>query len=158
MHLTSYAVVFDAGRAGYRTWELPLCGLIPVVIGALQALRQRNDRSRSSVQATIPTLLVAVGCSWVVLGLLSSYAEYSSLVAALHSGSYTTVEGVVEAYSPQGSGRAPERWTVAGHEYWLPYGGETENDFSEPAVVHAGDHVRIADVRGRIARLEIARP
>ena len=85
-----------------------------------------------------------------------SRTEYGELRDALRSGHYERVEGVVSEYVPEGPGsHPPESWSVGGRRYTM-YRAFTSG-FNAPGRVNAGEHVRIADVAGRIARLEIAR-
>ena len=99
---------------------------------------------------------IAVGMYLGITTFIESRNEYRELAGALRSGHYQIVEGIVSEYTPRGPGQhPPESWSVAGHHYSLY--SQITSGFAEAGRVRAGQQVRIADVKGRIARLEIAR-
>jgi hypothetical protein len=79
----------------------------------------------------------------------------------LEQGSYQRVEGVVTGFRPgRADSHPPEEFDVDGHHFrYAPadqfYGFNTVAGEGGP--IHEGARVRIADVDGIIARLEIAK-
>lgn len=95
----------------------------------------------------------------VSLGLLiTTFHEYAALRDALRHGLYVRVEGTVEHFRPD-VGDHGESFYVGNH--YFDYAGSSPTNaynLTEPhgGLVREGMHVRIADVSGKIARLEIA--
>lgn len=157
-----WVLVYDAATDVDRNWVvLPMAILfIVVAVGALRARRFERDALgetivvRGSPDARKAVVLAAV-CTFVCVPIV--YCTRSSLVSALRERRYVVVQGEVTDF--QGTPplvKGPETWTVAGHRYELGRRGATSG-FRERGVVRAGMYVRIADVDGAIARLEIAR-
>jgi hypothetical protein len=156
--LAVYRLVYDASTAGFHTWKFALIPLGFVAFAIFVFLAFRNGptaRHRAYARLAVP-----MG----VLGVLASLSfffrardGYRLVTGALRSGSYTVVEGPVADYIPEGpSGHQSESWRVGSHSYLLSAYISGEG-FRQPGVVRSGDSVRIADVGGVIARLEIAR-
>jgi hypothetical protein len=159
MNSASYHLVYDAVQAGFHTWKFALAGMIFVAVGSSAFLIFRNGvtpHQRIFGRVAGPAFAV-VGAFWTFGVCRDLYAEYTSLTAALQSQSYAVVEGFVTDFIPAGPGGHPsESWAVAGHHYEISSAVITSG-FGQPGVVAAGQRVRIADVNGSIARLEIAR-
>jgi hypothetical protein len=93
------------------------------------------------------------------------YAQHARLRAALRGGGYTTVEGVVHDFVAPGDERLPRRQLLveSGPEaHWYPYAlSRLSPGYRRPSPrgggLRDGARVRIADVGGVIARLEVAR-
>lgn len=157
--MTQYRLIYDAAAAGFHTWTFSLFGLAPVAIGLAGVLALRNDpneRYRRFARTGAPIAMI-FGLLWTIGVFTTVEREYRGLSTALSDHSYLPVEGVVSDYTPEGaSGRPSESWSVSGHRYVVSRYTMT-SAFSTPGIVKAGERVRIADVDGMIARLEIAR-
>jgi hypothetical protein len=64
------------------------------------------------------------------------------------------VEGRVSDFEPNDGGHRGERWAVRGHHY-IVNSSIVSSAFNTPGKIQPGDSVRIADVNGAIARLEL---
>ncbi|MBB4636554.1 hypothetical protein [Longimicrobium terrae] len=90
----------------------------------------------------------------------SRYRDVSSLRARLASGEYERVEGRVENFVPgDRGGHREESWTVVSggrtYRYRYAHSRDVPGFHASAGPVRAGARVRIADVDGRIARLEV---
>jgi hypothetical protein len=156
-------VVFDIAVVGYRNWTFPAFGLIFVAI-ALAVLAYRSWRpvpNRPLLGRLWPYAYLALSVAWVALALGLSYPSYQRLRGALESGRFTVVEGTVTNFVPMPpEGHRLEQFEVAGHSYAYSDFVVTpgfNNTQSHGGPIRDGLRVRIADVDGEIARLEIAR-
>ncbi|MDQ6770209.1 MAG: hypothetical protein M3Z54_09500 [Gemmatimonadota bacterium] len=163
---TSYVVIYDAITAGFHTWWLALLGLIGVAAGFAAARYPDRVPAGMRFPSQLATRLFGVffltcALSWTIFAYVSLYDQYAQLRQALQAGTYETVEGTVEDFVPgDPDGHAPERFTVSRHHYeYSP--SRVTSGFNKISThggpMHAGLRVRIADVGGEIARLEIAR-
>jgi len=158
-----YRVAFDVAEAGCRYWWFPVSGLALLTVGLLRLRHQRRhpDPSRSRWRRVEPAAMVAFGVLITISSFGATYGEYRQLVAALEHRDFTVVEGVVHNFVPMPyEGHADESFDVAGHHYEYSDFMVTEgfnNTQSHGGPIRDGLRVRIADVGGRIARLEIAR-
>jgi hypothetical protein len=158
----NWTVLFDARQADSPLFIFPLAGVFFVAIGVVMVRRKRFARDdqgetiqyRGSPKART-FLLIAV--AWTLItGLLALRAQ-SRLEHALRSGQYHTIQSEVENFRAADLLRKrPETWTVAGRQYEFSYSA-LRSGLSTPGVVRPGMYVRIADVDGAIARLEVAR-
>jgi hypothetical protein len=153
----SYRVLYDVANTGYRTWHGAFAGLAAAGVGITMFVLsgRRASPSRTLALGKLAGLVVAVFGIMMTFAILSdSRTEYDKLVSALHTSRYLVVDGAVSAFTPEGpSGHPHESWTVDGHNYMISSTVETSG-FHQPGVVHQGDHLRILDVDGLIARLE----
>jgi len=158
-----YRVVFDVTEAGYRYWWGPLIGTAIAVIGVLRILlRRRHPGSRTSGWRRYePEFMLVFGAFAATSMFLVTYTQYRELVAALERREYVVVEGVVHDFVPGPLSEHPmESFEVAGHRYKYSNAMVQEgfnNTQSHGGPMREGLRVRIADVGGRIARLEIAK-
>jgi hypothetical protein len=93
--------------------------------------------------------------------LVVTWRDYSAMRSALVTRTYRVVAGQVTAFVPEGpNGHPMERFTVNGSQY-VYASSDITSAFHQTAgnggPLHEGALVRIADVHGAIARLEIAR-
>jgi hypothetical protein len=92
---------------------------------------------------------------------VGTFFDYWELRQALKSGDFKVVEGMVVDFVPMPySGHAKERFSVNGRLYEysdFAVSAGFNNTQSQGGPIREGLIVRIADVRGKIARLEIAR-
>ncbi len=154
-----YKVVFDAAEHGYRTWWFSLPGalfLAGAAVTFVLARRWQSTRERRAA-VVLGAILCVVGLVWIDQTLAGTHGEYERLVAGLRRHTFRVVEGPVTGFAPRGvDGHPVEHWSVDGHYYEISP-AEVTSAFNTPGIVHAGDRVRIADIDGAIARLEIMR-
>ncbi len=150
-----FETVFDVTRAGFRTWwafapfvGVAAIGLVVSAVGA-GALRRMGQ------------VCAVVAILFAIIAEYAAYRDYQRLKLAVEQQRFTSVEGTVVDFVPGGSdGHPPESFCVSGHCYsYSP--AMISADFNRVSgrggPVRAGQTVRIADVGGRIARLEIDR-
>lgn len=158
--LQEYQVVFDAARGAFSPVRLVMPGLFLALVGLAVVAVGRRLRGRLARLTTMVAGLVvaAWAITWTTLVYRENVAANAEVRRALETGAYTTVEGQVTNYTrePRG-GRRPERWTVAGHTYELSSFRLPRTPL-RPGIVKEGMWVRIAEVNGQIARLEIRKP
>jgi hypothetical protein len=160
-----YEVVFDCAEAGYRNWRFPAYGLIPVGIGIWMLVRDRRlARQQPGVARARPWrayYITVFGSLWVTIAFIGTFRDYWLLSAALRSGNYEVVEGTVTRFTPMTKGGpAKESFFVNGHYYEYSDWGVSagfNNMEARGGPIRQGLRVRIADVGGEIARLEIAK-
>jgi hypothetical protein len=155
-----YAVVFDAADCGFRYWWLSLFLIFPAAGGIWLLLDRRSLHGPlSRPRAAAPYVLLIVGGFVSIDLVLQPFLEYRSLTIRLNAGQYTVVEGVISDFHAMPSeGHGSERFVVSGHryeysDYVLAAGFNTTSRSGGPA--RNGLRVRIADVDGQIARLEV---
>jgi hypothetical protein len=156
-----YQVVFDVCRAGYRHWWFPAVGIaLGALWYAIDQVTSRITKGPLSPRWTFPArwgypfFAVLTG-----IALLWSGGDYLHLCWSLRQGHFILVEGTVEHFVPMRyEGHGLESFEVAGHHYeysdfMLTAGFNNTRSHGGP--IHQGVKVRIADVAGSIARLEI---
>ena len=158
-----YRVIYDAARVGFPAWPVASVGLLVAAIGVGLGAYLRHRAVTSPVARTAVTSAIIFGVSWALLVGGGLYAQHGQLRSALAEGSVVHVEGVVYD-SPAGSNRDADgrSWVVESGTtaHWYRY------DRSPLAVgyrrmapgtggLRNGARVRIADVGGRIARVEV---
>jgi hypothetical protein len=154
----TYRLIYDAGAAGFHTRRWTMIGLIFVAIGVIgtsMIWRVRTPRAR--VFGRSFALAWTLGSASLTAALHHAIrTQHRMLVDALATHRYQLVEGVVDDYTPEGVGGHPvESWSVTGHHYMLS-SNVVSSGFSEVGRVRLGQQVRIADVNGTIARIEVA--
>jgi hypothetical protein len=158
----NWTLLFDARQADSPLFIFPLAGVFFVAIGVVMIRRKqfaRDDQGETIQYRGSPRarsfLLFAV--AWTLISGLFALRGQFILERALRTGRYRTVQGEVENFRAANLLRKrPETWTVAGRHYELSYSA-LRSGLSTPGVVRPGMYVRIADVDGAIARLEVAR-
>jgi hypothetical protein len=161
----AYRVLYDAGAAWFPSWWLAALGLVPA-LGGFLLMRGPEPAARARRAARfLGTICLVGGACWaIVLGVVL-YAQHARLRAALRGGGYTTVEGVVhDVVAPGEDDYRGDSWLVeSGPEaHWYPYAlSRLSPGYRRPSPrgggLRDGARVRIADVGGVIARLEVAR-
>jgi hypothetical protein len=158
-----YDTVFDACDAGYRDWPFVLVWLL-FAGGSLAWLsweRRSSKPDRPFVRTALPYLASGFLVLWGAVTFTSSYRSYREVTSRLRAGQYESVEGTVTDFEPMPrEGHRYERFIVAGHLYEYSDYGRTpgfNNSSSHGGPIRPGLHVRIADIDGLIARLEILR-
>jgi hypothetical protein len=162
MSSSDWIVLFDVRHADYQGLYFPLIGI--VLIGIAFIGTRRKSFSRDPLGETVVSRgmpgsrrFLAFAVLWTVVSGVIVFGSHASLATALGAGRFTVIEGQVERVQEADLlRRRPEIWRVAGHTYQLHDARESEG-FNSPGVVPPGSYVRIADVGGVIARLEIAR-
>jgi len=165
VYLQSYQVVYDA-RLEERVSFMPALavGALCVLLGLALVFDTRLfTRDRAKFQSV--RWMGAAIAVFSPLATCGSYVEMkddAELRRRLDAGEYTLMEGVVTRYVPgRRDGRGDEEWTVEG-------GGRSRRYRFNSAVheggyrevlgpVKQGSRVRIADVDGRIVRLEVVK-
>ena len=155
-----YRLIFDATTVRYPVWPwlLPLAlfaafGLVLVRFPNLYGQRSRFMRA-------VGTLLTIVGLGSALFIWHVRTGQRHKVIGALRDGHYALVEGRVSGFRPGApTSHPPEEFDVNGHHYrYAP--AEELYSFNHVAgaggPIHDGVQVRIADVDGLIARLEIA--
>ncbi|MFL5613592.1 MAG: hypothetical protein ACJ796_08030 [Gemmatimonadaceae bacterium] len=151
----SFETVFDVTRAGFRAWWafVPFVGV--AAIGFVASAIGVGAVRRMGKLCALAAILFAIIAEY------GAYRDYCGLRLAVEQQRFTSVEGTVVDFVPGGSdGHPPERFCVGGHCYsYSP--AMISADFNRVSgrggPIRAGQTVRIADVGGRIARLEIER-
>lgn len=157
--MQEFELVFDAARGGFHPLSLILPGIVLAVVGGIVvggAFRLRTSRGRA-IAGVVGVGAILYAAVWSTFVYRENSAAYERLRTALATGEYTTIEGPVSDFQKETrGGRAPERWTVAGHTYELS-SFRLPRTALYPGIVKPGMIVRIAEVDGQIARFEIAR-
>ena len=158
-----YRLIYDVASGGYTDWWFSGFGLVLLAVFGIQLRRSMREREPIGKRWLFYAGVLFMAL-WVVFAFSSTYAAYTGLRDRLVSGQYTLVEGVVQDFrAGDAIAHEPETWSVQS-------GGRTYHYRYNPAVlepgyrsfsgkhgpISSGKHVRIADVQGHIARLEVA--
>lgn len=148
--MPQYQTVFDLAQAGYRQWPFALAGLLFVAAGGALILHPQvfPSVSRKNVVG-IGWLFVVFASAGTLLALAGTYADYSSLSAALREGRVSVVGGTVTDYASPKIGY--ERFIVQGIGFEYSDYGVTagfNNTHSKGGPVQPGARVRITYVEG----------
>jgi hypothetical protein len=154
----SYEVVFDVAESGYRYWTHPLLALAITAFVAIVLGRGGRPRSR-----LLGTVALVAGTFIAVVVFALTFKSYQVLRRALDEGRYVTVEGTVISVRPgDRAGNREEVVTVSsgGREYRYAFShsrltGGFDRISARGGPLRVGTRVRIADVQGIIARLEV---
>ncbi len=155
----TYRLVFDVAQAGYRYWWFPAVGSIFLTIGVAWLLvGKRMPELSLWTRLLAPAILTGLAALWTVASFLVTFSDYVDLRHALLAGAYATVHATVNNFRA-GDGHQAESFVIDGHRF--EYGSSTvtagyNRDAAVGGLVREGLQVRIADVGGKIARLEIA--
>ena len=159
----AYRVVYDAAQLRFPAWPVASVGLAVALAGVGLGAYLRRRRVTSAAARTVVTSAIIFGVSWSLLVGGGLYAQHGQLRSALAERSYMPVEGVVYD-SPQGASKDVngKSWVVESGRtaHWYRYDSSPLSvgyRRSAPGTggLRDGARVRIADVGGRIARLEI---
>ena len=159
----AYRVIYDAAQLRFPAWPVAAVGLAVALAGVGLGAYLRRRRVTSAAARTVVTSAIIFGVSWSLLVGGALYAQHGQLRSALAEGSYMAVEGVVYD-SPQGPAKDVDgkSWVVESGKtaHWYRYDSSPLTvgyRRTAPGMggVHDGARVRIADVGGRIARLEV---
>lgn len=156
-----YVLVYDAAQLRFPDWPLAVAGVIVAVAGYV-LLRVAGPGTRPTAAPRMSgTVMVAFGLMWAAVIGLGSYVHHLQLREALAAGRFTTVSGFV--YDRPAGTEDESVWVVEGDSAaaWYRYEGRMDGAGFRRRTpgdggLHDGMRVRIADVNGRIARLEVA--
>jgi hypothetical protein len=161
----AYEVLYDAARLRFPGWPVAAVGLAVAALGAGLGAYIRQRGSTSPLARTAATSAVVFGASWALLVGGGLYAQHAQLRSALEEGSFVRVDGIVYD-RPSGAAKDMEgpSWVVEAGEiaHWYRYDSSPLSvgyRRSAPGTggISNGARVRIADVGGRIARVEVER-
>jgi len=166
MDSTFYVTVFDAAQVRSPVWLVTsICTIVLVAaVAALVAWRRRARPSglRQAIASPIPAICctVIVAAPLAILFVFLEASDLWRLQKALSSGGYDVVEGPIENFIPgDRGGHQYESFSVTTggrtHSYWYRFSMSEPGFHRSAGPVRAGMHVRIADVDGHIARLEV---
>jgi hypothetical protein len=162
----AYEVVYDAARLQFPGWPVAVLGLVVAAIGVGFGAYARRRGAASPAASIASTSAIVFGASWALLVGGGLYAQHAQLRSALSEGSFVRVEGTVYD-RPPGAAKDVEgdSWVVENGEtaHWYRYDSSPLSvgyRRSAPGTggVRNGVRVRIADIGGRIARLEVEAP
>lgn len=149
-----YHLVFDVVQSGCQGCWFAANGLFPLAIGILiKKGLVRGIRFQAEFMIVFSSL-------WIIWTFSSSYSDFTRMRNALLAHQYTLVEGTVTQLDPMSDKRhGGESFVVSGHRF--SYSDHTSmagfnHTHSHGGPIREGLQVRIADVEGKIARLEIA--
>lgn len=160
----AYRVAYDVAEAGNPDWWLPALGLAASLAFAYQLVRFWRA-GRPMVERLMLFCGILLGGALALVLAQTTDAERRWILGHLSAGRFEVVEGTVSNYQAGESwSHRPESWEVAAssgvHKYdsirsqvwsgfrWAAFRGER---------LRSGSRVRITEVRGRIARIEVAR-
>jgi len=159
-----YTVVFDARNAGVPGWEA-----IPIALFfvALTYSKRQVPSSKPRAPALawfLRNALFIFACTAAVVTTLVTVGSTLRVRYRLDHGDYTVVEGVVSDFVPgDWIGHRHELWRVRSgdKDYWYTYSKSIitsgfRQTQEEGGPIRNGVRVRIADMDGLIARLEVA--
>lgn len=167
--MIDYVLVYDARTEPLAHWSAFLIrGVIAALLG-VSLWRRRGTRpppgeplpgflGNETAVATVAIIAWVVAAASMVI----PYAETTRLRSHLRDGEYVLVEGRVENFVPgDRGGHREESWTVRSggrtHSYRYSTASMISGFHQGGGPVRAGIRVRLADVDGYIARLEIER-
>jgi hypothetical protein len=157
-----YRLVYDVAQAGYTGWWYPGIA-VALLVAALADARLRRRRAQPPGPGGDHPTAAFLACMAILLFSVT-YFPYRSMRKALESGRFTVVEGRVRNYRLDDPVTTDEEtWEVesGGRVYRYSYDNATPkpgfgHTTAHGGPIHAGLRVRIADVGGSIARLEVA--
>ena len=158
-----WVTLYDVRRDGPGSEILfPLVGLVVLAVAVAATRRKhfvRDSDGRTKVVrgSRNARRFLVLALAWLALTGTLTLFPLVSLRRALESGHYEVVEGSVDGYVPSNIFRnTPEVWSVDGRRYEF-YDAKLHAGFHRLGLVRGGMYVRIADVDGTIARLEVSR-
>jgi hypothetical protein len=162
----SYRLFYSAWTSPPWTYWLPGLLGIPLFWGGRVWWRRARAASPQALLASLgpPALLMVLGTAVLVMMVVLPAFENAVLAIRVARGRYTHVEGRVTHFvRGDPSHHVDESWWVVAndHTYSYSYSPSSGSGYVGPtspgAPLDEGSLVRIADVDGRIARLEIAK-
>ena len=161
----AYEVIYDAARLPFPGWPVAALGVLVAAIGAGVGAYVRRRGKESPMARILATSAIVFGASWALLVGGGLYAQHAQLRDALGEGSFVRVEGIVHDRPPGGaSDQVGPSWVVESGEiaHWYRYDRSPLSvGYRRPGPgtggLTNGARVRIADIGGRIARVEVER-
>ncbi len=161
MHLQSYRLIYDARlEEQVPFWPSMLACIVFGVLGLAVLIGTFVVRDRAGIGG-----LRWLGAAMLAVSLWGGYQnrvtmrEDAASRRGLDSGGYALVEGVVIKYWPGNRKGRHEEWIVESvggpYRYQLPTRVVEREEGEALGPVREGSRVRILDVDGRIARLEL---
>ncbi|MCX6545525.1 MAG: hypothetical protein NTV05_14085 [Acidobacteria bacterium] len=158
----SYQTVFDVTERGYEYPFLPLVALLFVGLGIAwwRLLHRSPAWPQGAKNRIVPGVMLWFGAFVISVFSATGFLQHERLRSRLRAGDYVLVEGLVvdfRAGSPEQ--HVAEQFRVDGHfysysDYIVTPGFHRTRSRGGP--LREGRWVRIADIDGEIARLEIA--
>ena len=153
----SYQVVFEVSGQLPRLWWLSVIPTAVVAIYLRYATPTGFTRSHPTLKTVLLGLTVLMGVVWIV----PNWVAHDHLRKALERGDYRVVEGTVMDFVPEKEWiKRPESFSVVSPAETTRYSYArsivTQGLNKNHGNVGSGSQVRIADVNGTIARLEVA--
>jgi hypothetical protein len=164
--MQQFEVVFDVSSIGYRSWHaalFPACiAFASVPFALVPRISVTNEQTANTHLRRALAGAVAVVFSLSSIGLLlSTWSDFDGLRTAVKSGQCREVTGQVANFVPElENGHPREQFTVGPREFVYSSSDITSAfhwTYGQGGPVRAGQTVRICDVGGAIARLEIRR-
>jgi hypothetical protein len=158
----NFTLIFDVTEAGYRQWNFPAFGLIFVAIGIGLLIYQylRPTQKAKTFRRWFPFVYLAFAVVWTLGSFAATFTDYLRLRNAVRDGRCEIVEGTITDFVPMPyQGHAMEHFVVNGHYFKYSDFVVTagfNNTQSHGGPLSEGKRVRICNVGGEIARLEIA--
>ena len=163
MVIATNQVLYDASQLAFPAWPVAAVGLVVAAAGVGLGAYMRRRAVTSTVAQTVVTSAIIFGVSWSLLVGGGLYAQHGQLRRALREGSFVSVEGVVYDRPPGGAKDASgASWVVESGKtaHWYRYDRSLlavgfRRAGSGTGGLRDGVRVRIADIGGRIARIEL---
>jgi len=158
-----YEVVFDVRSSHFRYWPVvAVFALVPLALLACLVWAWRGPiRQRRGWPILLACLASGGVASVCWQAPLVLYRQYSTLRERLELGQYVAVEGIVTDFDPlPPGGNGLERFRVGSHRYEYSDFTATvafNRSRTKGGPIRSGLRVRIADVDGAIARLDVER-
>ena len=158
----AWTVAYDVARVTLPGWRLALVGLAVGAAGLALLRSARHARGRwGAASGAAGWTLAIFGCFGALVVGGGVFAQHARLRAALRAGTYSVVEGTV--YDRPASPAEPS-WVVeedGGRAHWYRYddsafGVGYRRRGPGDGGLHDGARVRLSDVGGRIARVDVA--
>ena len=163
MDTLAYRVVYDARESVFPAWPVAVIGLLVAILGARLLWYAGRWASGARLARVAGTVLATMGLAWALVVGGGLFWQHRQLRVALQSGGYLTVQGEVYDEPPGvGADADDASWVVVSGPvaHWYRYtssrlGTGYRREGPGAGGLRTGSRVRIADVGGRIARLEV---
>ena len=162
--MPDYSLVFDATAQGYTTWRAAILPAGIAVAGGVLSMitplfASADDRKGIRFYRWLTGTVAVLGTLACVTMLVYTRRDYITLSQSLRDGTFRIVEGEVTDFVPQkADGHPIERFRV-GDVLFAYSDSDISSAFHRTAArggpIRSRLRVRIADVDGAIARLEI---
>jgi hypothetical protein len=164
---TSYVVLYDVGRQGYQTWrDASLPALVTIVALLLGFIARKTVRDspepRWRAYSRVARLVAFLGLVGTFASLIYTWHEFHQYSGALNSGKYRNTTGIVTSFVPERSDGHPRESFQLDNVRFEYSSSDVTSAFHRTVgtggPLREGLSVRIADVDGRIVRLEAINP